>query len=309
LDACRGDDFKDTPPCTCAGKSIKAICRELGISRKVVRKVLRSDETEFKYERNRQPQPKLGPWRDQFDGLLLANEARPSRERLTLIRIFEGLRDLGYEGGYDTVRRYARAWAKERGAVTADAYVPLYYAPGEAYQFDWSHEIVVLGGVTTTVKVAHVRLCHTGCRVPLVRPAINDSGRSCGKPAPLGCRFRRCSRRPRPGCDRPRPMGNHKRRAAAREIGEGLLDGTLRLRVERQPLSLKARAQEQRVGVEVWKTRAVPPLRGHDAQSSDSHLVGLVLAAGFVWAYRPDQSRYDPLHPSQSHQPKPALFQ
>ena len=63
------------------GKSIKAICRELGISRKVVRKVLRSDEAEFKYERNRQPQPKLGPWRDQFDGLLLANEARPSSER------------------------------------------------------------------------------------------------------------------------------------------------------------------------------------------------------------------------------------
>lgn len=29
------------------GKSIKAICRELKISRKVVRKVLRSGETEF----------------------------------------------------------------------------------------------------------------------------------------------------------------------------------------------------------------------------------------------------------------------
>jgi len=32
--------------------------------------------------------------------------------------------------------------------------------PGEAYQFDWSHEIVVMDGVTTIVKVAHVRLCH-----------------------------------------------------------------------------------------------------------------------------------------------------
>ena len=143
------------------GKSIKAICRELGISRKVVRKVLRTDETEFKYERTRQPQPKLGPWRGQLDGMLLANEAKSSRERLTLIRIFEDLRDLGYEGGYDTVRRYARTWAKERGSVTAQAYVPLYYAPGEAYQFDWSHEIVVLNGVTTTVKVAHIRLCHS----------------------------------------------------------------------------------------------------------------------------------------------------
>jgi DNA-binding transcriptional regulator LsrR (DeoR family) len=32
-------------------KSIKAICRELGLSRKVVRKVLRSDATEFRYTR------------------------------------------------------------------------------------------------------------------------------------------------------------------------------------------------------------------------------------------------------------------
>jgi transposase len=39
--------------------------------------------------------------------------------------------------------------------------VPLSFAPGEAYQFDWSHEIVVLSGVTVTVKVAHVRMCHS----------------------------------------------------------------------------------------------------------------------------------------------------
>jgi transposase len=37
----------------------------------------------------------------------------------------------------------------------------LSFAPGEAYQFDWSHEVVVMSGVTTTLKVAHVRLCHS----------------------------------------------------------------------------------------------------------------------------------------------------
>ena len=41
------------------GRSIKAICRELGLSRKVVRKVLRSGATELRYERTRQPLPKL----------------------------------------------------------------------------------------------------------------------------------------------------------------------------------------------------------------------------------------------------------
>ena len=43
----------------------------------------------------------------------------------------------------------------------AEAFVPLSFAPGEAYQFDWSHEIVLINGTTVTVKVAHVRLCHS----------------------------------------------------------------------------------------------------------------------------------------------------
>src|SRR6202023_1673580 len=139
------------------GKPIKAICRELGLSRKVVRKVVRSKATEFRYEREAQPLPKIGPWSDQLDQLLLANEAKVARERLTLIRLFEELRGLGYDGGYDAVRRYARRWAKGRGASTAAAFVPLIFAPGEAYQFDWSHEVVLLSGVTVIVKAAHVR--------------------------------------------------------------------------------------------------------------------------------------------------------
>jgi transposase len=142
-------------------RSIKAICRELGVSRKVVRKVLRSDATEFKYERGSQPAPKIGSWRHQLDALLLANDSKVARERLTLIRVFEELRALGYDGSYDAVRRYTKAWQKDRGAVTSEAYVPLTFAPGEAYQFDWSHEIVLINGTTVTVKVAHVRLCHS----------------------------------------------------------------------------------------------------------------------------------------------------
>jgi transposase len=143
------------------GKAIKAICRELNLSRKVVRKVIRSGATEFHYEREHQPLPKIGPWREQLDGLLLSNTAKTAREQLTLTRIYEELRGSGYDGGYDAVRRYAKSWRKERGAVTAEAYVPLSFAPGEAYQFDWSHEILLLNGITVTVKVAHVRLCHS----------------------------------------------------------------------------------------------------------------------------------------------------
>ena len=149
------------------GKGVKTICRELGLSRKVVRKVLRSGVTEFRYERRAQPLPPLGRFRDDLDRLLAANEARARRERLTLIRIFEELRGFGYAGGYDAVRRYAREWQRGHSALSAVAYVPLSFEPGEAYQFDWSHEVVLINGATVTVKVAHVRLCHS--RMPFVR--------------------------------------------------------------------------------------------------------------------------------------------
>jgi transposase len=143
------------------GKTIKEIVRDLKVSRNTVRKVLRSSETSFEYERDVQPRPKLGRWSADLDRLLAVNAEKPARERLTLIRVFETLRDLGYEGGYDAVRRYAKGWSRERSALTADAFVPLTFAPGEAYQFDWSQEIVVLSGATVTLKVAHVRLCHS----------------------------------------------------------------------------------------------------------------------------------------------------
>jgi hypothetical protein len=62
-------------------KPIKAICRELRLSRRVVRKVIRSEATEFHYERRQQPLPRIDPWRDRLDGLLLENEGKPARER------------------------------------------------------------------------------------------------------------------------------------------------------------------------------------------------------------------------------------
>ena len=149
------------------GKTIKEVARDLRVSRNTVRKVLRSGQTAFEYDRDVQPRPKLGRWTTDLEELLGGNADKAAREQLTLIRSFEELRKRGYEGGYDAVRRYARRWSTARGQSSSAAYVPLSFAPGEAYQFDWSHEIVLLGGVTTTVKVAHVRLCHS--RMPFVR--------------------------------------------------------------------------------------------------------------------------------------------
>src|SRR5258708_8956330 len=138
------------------GKTIREIPGDLKVSRNTVRKVLRSGETSFEYERDVQPRPKLGRWTAELDELLEGNATKPFREQLTLIRIFEELRGRGYGGGYDAVRRYARRWAQERGESTAAAYLPLSFPPGEAYQFDCTHEVVLLSSVPGVLKAAPV---------------------------------------------------------------------------------------------------------------------------------------------------------
>jgi transposase len=155
------------------GKKIKAIARELLLSRGTVRRIVRSGETALVYERKEQPLPKLGSFVAQLDKLLEANMAKRKRDRLTTKRLTEQLKEVGYAGGYDAVRRYAQRWRQEHAAESAAAFVPLIFAPGEAYQFDWSHETVILDGATTEVKVAHMRLSHS--RMSFIRAYPRES--------------------------------------------------------------------------------------------------------------------------------------
>jgi Integrase core domain len=71
-------------------RSIREISRDLNLSRNTVRKILRSGATEFQYEREVQPLPTIGPWRKHLDRLLMANEGKATRERLTLIHSDQG---------------------------------------------------------------------------------------------------------------------------------------------------------------------------------------------------------------------------
>ena len=144
------------------GKAIKAIARDLRLSRKVVRKAIRSPECAFAYERRVQPLPRIGPFQERLDTLLVENAARSRRDRLRMTRIHDLLVREGFEGSYDAVRRYAARWTAERRKDAGDgapAFIPLLFQPGEAYQFDWSHEDVEIAGKPMRVKVAHVRLC------------------------------------------------------------------------------------------------------------------------------------------------------
>lgn len=143
------------------GKKIKEISRELRISRNTIRKVIRSGATEHRYVREEQPVPKIGEYQERLDALLKEDKKRPKRRRLTAQRLFEIIQGEGYAGAYDSVQRYVKKWREQKGRKPDRFFIPLKFSPGEAYQFDWSHENVILSGIAQTVKVAHFRLSHS----------------------------------------------------------------------------------------------------------------------------------------------------
>jgi transposase len=95
------------------------------------------------------------------------------RERRSTQRLFEELRARGYDGAHDSVHRFVKTWREERARVPTHAFVPMRFAPGEAYQFDWSHETITLQGLPLTVKAAHMKLSHS--RMPFVRVYFRET--------------------------------------------------------------------------------------------------------------------------------------
>src|SRR6202167_6128862 len=152
---------------------IKEIARTLSVSRATVRKIIRSHKTEFQYERGVQPAPKLGEWVDILTEILEKEGKLPRRERRSTQRLFEELRGRGYDGAHDSVHRFTKAWRAERARAPWHAFVPLSFAPGEAYQFDWSHETITLRGLPLTIKAAHMKLSHS--RMPFVRAYFRET--------------------------------------------------------------------------------------------------------------------------------------
>ena len=132
------------------------------------------------------------------------------------MQVYEELRGLGYDGGYDAVRRYAAGWRRVQGSGTAAAFVPLLFAPGEAYQFDWSHEVVLIDGVTVTMKVALVRLCHS--RMFFVRAIHARPRRWCSMPM---TGLSPSSGEPAPGASTIVRFGRHRFEARPNEDGGG----------------------------------------------------------------------------------------
>lgn len=155
------------------GRSIHSVARETGISRTTIKKYLKNPE-QPRYQRR---QPRVGSKLNaQFEARLRElfehDLSLRRRDRRTAKKLYEELVAEGYTGSYSPVQRFVSELKKSSGTDGTDAFIPLYFAPGDALQFDWSEEYVLLGGVQHKVHVAHFRLCHS--RKPFVVAYVNE---------------------------------------------------------------------------------------------------------------------------------------
>jgi len=142
------------------GRSIRSISRETGISRNTIRKYLCS-ESPPSYKRSKPATlHKLNDHESTLRQWFEFDLKRPSRERRTAQKLYEQLILEGYQGSYSPVCRFIKKLKSSHGSPQ-QAFIPLQFESGDAMQFDWSQEVVVLDGLEQKIKVAHFRLSHS----------------------------------------------------------------------------------------------------------------------------------------------------
>ena len=143
---------------------IREIKRRTGLSRNTIRKYLRADTVEPKFKVPDRP-GKLAPFADKLTGWLRQEAGKSRKQKRTAKQMHADLVVLGYDGSYGRVAAFVRRWKTERQREQQTSgrgtFVPLVFAPGEAFQFDWSEDWAILGGRQVKLQAAHTKLSHS----------------------------------------------------------------------------------------------------------------------------------------------------
>jgi len=146
------------------GMPIREITRRTGLSRNTVRKYLASGVVEPRYPSRKSPS-KLDDYELTLTSWLFREARRHRKQRKSIKQLHCDLVQLGYVGSYDRVAAFARIWRQEqqdaKRTAAKNTFVPLSFAPGEAFQFDWSEDYVVINGRHTKLQIAHFKLSHS----------------------------------------------------------------------------------------------------------------------------------------------------
>lgn len=139
------------------GLSQREAARRFGIDRGTVGKMLAHSVPPGYRQGEERRRPKLAPHIGFIDQLLADDLNAPKKQRHTIQRIYDRLREeRGFDGGYTTVRDYVHP----RRQSLREAYVPLAHPAGHA-QADLGEAWAMIGGVRRKVHFLVVSLPHS----------------------------------------------------------------------------------------------------------------------------------------------------
>ena len=131
--------------------------RLTSLSRNTVRKWLKTPVLEEPTYRRGEAAGKLTPFHEAIKQAIKVDAHRPRHERRTARALHAQIKSEGYAGSYSRVTDFVRAWRQGEGqSVSTKAFVPLAFELGEAFQFDWSEEGLVVGGIYYRMQVSHL---------------------------------------------------------------------------------------------------------------------------------------------------------
>ncbi len=141
------------------GVSKSQILEETGMHWRTLEKILTHSQPPGYRIRKPRPKPRLGPYLHRIEEILQKeqNQNIPKKQRHTAKRIFERLREEGYEGGYTVVKDAVRELKKR----SREVFVPLQHNPGEA-QVDYGYALVKVAGQLRKVAYFVMVLPHSG---------------------------------------------------------------------------------------------------------------------------------------------------
>ena len=138
--------------------SLHEIAKRTGLARNTIRKWVRAPEAKQPVYLRRAIFNKLSPFHGTLEQALKADSLRPKQQRRSAKALLAQIKAEGYDGGYSQLTAFVRAWRGDQGKA-AHAFVPLTFALGEAFQFDWSEEGLLIGGIYRRMQVSHLKLC------------------------------------------------------------------------------------------------------------------------------------------------------
>ena len=137
--------------------SLHEIAKRTGLARNTIRKWVRAPEAKPPVYQRRAIFNKLSPFHATLEQALKADSLRPKQQRRSAKALLAQIKAEGYDGGYSQLTAFIRAWRGGQGKAS-QAFVPLTFALGEAFQFDWSEEGLLVGGIYRRMQVAHLKL-------------------------------------------------------------------------------------------------------------------------------------------------------